>query len=432
MLDSILPAWVVPDPLKSRAVDALGLQVVADRLADRLLPGLSVLTTRARYFTFLCWARQKAGKRLNEPGIHRYEVALAITESCISEDSSDHQKDCTFVGKRNIETYRANYGNHVPRDARVVYKVPAWRAYRASMVAIGLLNENEDYGLTSQGVRAAELFQRAVRFRGSVPQSFTPKACLSDVSLPERTLLRDLLGISLRGTLTDGSSDPRTCRARFGREMRPFFNFDKGFLSPDAVFTARKYQKSGYLSEPANTIRAAMVWEYLCLGLNLLFVGWARAIEERQARAYRRELTMRLAGRRTTQNLAPVELTDVAAADAIAIAVGCLTEAVSRFDRLPTESSSLLDLSTFELARQITCRTQPSSHRARGALEQLLIRHQCAKGDEAWIECDNLSRLDLAKLNRDTKGSWQLPKRVPLHGYRMAAFAQIARDLGGL
>ena len=53
MLSGILPAWVEPDPLRARATDALALQAVADRLADRLLPGLSVLTTRARYFTFL-------------------------------------------------------------------------------------------------------------------------------------------------------------------------------------------------------------------------------------------------------------------------------------------------------------------------------------------------------------------------------------------
>ena len=140
--------------------------------------------------------------------------------------------------------------------------------------------------------------------------------------------------------------------------MRPFF--DKGLLSPDAVFAARKYQKFGHLSEPANTIRAAMVWEYLCLGLNLLFVGWARAIEDGQARAYRRELTARLAGRRTTQNLAPVELTDVGVADAIAIAVGCLMEAVSRFDRLLTESSSLSWTVASLSCPADKCRTQPS------------------------------------------------------------------------
>ena len=165
MLQGVLPAWVEPDPLKSRAVDALGLQVTADRLADRLLPGLSVLTTRARYFTFMCWARQRVGKRLNESEIHRHEVALAITESCLSEADSQHHQDCSFVGKRNIEAYRADYQNRVPRDPRSVYRVPAWRAYRASMAAIGLLNETADYSLTSHGAQAAEFFQRAVRFR---------------------------------------------------------------------------------------------------------------------------------------------------------------------------------------------------------------------------------------------------------------------------
>lgn len=78
MFDKIVPNWVEPDPLRSRAVDALGLQAIADRLADRLLPGLSVLTTRARYFTFLCWARREIGSDVNERAIHQWEVALAI------------------------------------------------------------------------------------------------------------------------------------------------------------------------------------------------------------------------------------------------------------------------------------------------------------------------------------------------------------------
>ncbi len=76
VLHRILPSWVESDPLRSRATDALGLQAVADRLADRLLPGLSVLTTRARYFTFLAWARDVCGGEYQERKIHRYPNRL--------------------------------------------------------------------------------------------------------------------------------------------------------------------------------------------------------------------------------------------------------------------------------------------------------------------------------------------------------------------
>ena len=82
-LRRILPAWVEVDPLRGRAVDALGLQTTADRIADEILPGLSVLTNRARYFPLLAWGRRVCGTRPDEYRIHRIEVALAVRESIL-------------------------------------------------------------------------------------------------------------------------------------------------------------------------------------------------------------------------------------------------------------------------------------------------------------------------------------------------------------
>jgi hypothetical protein len=134
MLRGILPSWVEPDPLRARATDSLGLQATADRLADRVLPGLSVLTTRARYFTFLAWAREVGGRDYQERNIHRREVALALVEASLSEGDADHSKACRFVGSRNIKSRQIPL-DRVPLDPRRVYSVPVWRAYRASMIA---------------------------------------------------------------------------------------------------------------------------------------------------------------------------------------------------------------------------------------------------------------------------------------------------------
>ena len=430
MLTGILPNWVDADPLKSRAVDALGLQAVADRLADRLLPDLSVLTTRARYFTFLCWARQKSGNRLNEGEIHRYEIALAITESRLSEDDPDHRKDCRFVGKRNVESYRSQHSDVVPRDARAVYKVPAWRAYRASMVALGLLDEVAGYRLTDQGIEAAKLFQRAVHFKERTPKPLRDAACLSEVSPPEKRLLRKLLGLSLPGTLEDGVSDPKVRRAKFAREIRQFYR--NGILAPDVVLTHHRYRATGYLPEPANTLRSAAVWEYLSLGLNVLFVGWARAIEAQLPRVYLRAMSHRLGVRRPTASLGTVALDLSDPSHAVGGAISCLAEALRRYDRLSADRRCLLDSEQFEIARRLLAPARPASERVRKALTELLVLHSCSKGDEAWIQCDDLEQLDRARLNRRTKESWQLPKEVSLHSYRMTAFDQILQDVGGL
>ena len=102
------------------------------------------------------------------------------------------------------------------------------------------------------------------------------------------------------------------------------------------------------------------------------------------------------------------------------------------FDQLPLDSRRLLSAEHLEMARRLTDRTKPASHRVQKALAELVVLHGCSKGDEVWIQCDDLEQLDRAKLNRSTKESWQLPKEVSLHSYRMAAFDQILQDLGGL
>jgi hypothetical protein len=298
------------------------------------------------------------------------------------------------------------------------------------MVALGLLDENENYRLTDQGVEAAKLFQRSVRFRESTPKPLRDAACLSGVSPPEKRLLRKLLGLSLPGTLEEGLSDPRVRRAKFAREIRQFYQ--DGLLAPDVVLTHPRYRRIGHLPEPANTLRSAAVWEYLSLGLNVLFVGWARAIEAGLGRVYRRAMSHRLAVRRTTVRLETVPLDVSDPIPGIAGAISCLAEAVRLYDQLSADRRCLLDAETFEIARRLIDRTKPASQRVQKALAELLVLHGCSKGDEAWIQCDDLEHLDRAKLNRSTNESWQLPKEVSLHSYRMMAFDQILQDVGGL
>lgn len=99
----LLPSWVESDPLRGRATDSLGLQSSADRIADVLLPGLSVQTTRARYYSLLVWARRACGKHPDEARIHRLEVALAVREAMLHpKELSDSETEwrCRFVGSR--------------------------------------------------------------------------------------------------------------------------------------------------------------------------------------------------------------------------------------------------------------------------------------------------------------------------------------------
>ena len=422
MLSGILPAWVEPDPLRARATDALALQAVADRLADRLLPGLSVLTTRARYFTFLAWARDEIGADHDERRIHEYEVALVFAEALLSDEDGNHAESCQFVGSRNI---RALPRDRIPQDPREVYKVPAWRAYRASMVALGLIGEAPNFSLTEKGTAAAKFFRKAVRPRKGPSRPLPARACLSAISSSERRYLRDALGLSIRGRLDLQTPDARTRRAAFAREVRSVY-WREG-LSPEAVLPRYEARRTPTLLEPVQTLRTAAVWERLSVGLNTLFTVWVRAIDAGRRRAVERDLTELLSRRLPPPPLGAIALTDETTA--LATGIASLRLALRLNDRLRDGGTQLPDPGAFELARIfISKRRSPRSRVAEG-LAMLLARHRDAKGDDVWVREVGSGQLELA---RDAGEGWTIPTLVRPHAYRMAAFSRVANDLRGL
>jgi hypothetical protein len=95
-LDQLLPGWVtkLDAPVTSR--DPLGLQAASGQLADELLPGLNVFTSRARYYSFLCWALSRAGGELDR--VHRLERLLVLGESLLHHE--EPSEVCPFIGRR--------------------------------------------------------------------------------------------------------------------------------------------------------------------------------------------------------------------------------------------------------------------------------------------------------------------------------------------
>ncbi len=422
VLSGVLPAWVEPDPLRSRATDALALQAVADRLADRLLPGLSVLTTRARYFTFLAWARDESGHDYDEHRIHRYEVALVFAEALLSDEDASHAESCQFVGSRNIRTLPRD---RIPADPRHVYKVPAWRAYRASMVALGLIEGAPRFSLTDAGVDAAKLFRKDVRHRKGPSSQLPGRACLSAISSNERRQIRDVLGLSIRGRLDLESSDVRTRRAAFAREIRPVFSREG--LSPETVLPRYEGRRPPTLPEPLQTLRAAAVWERLSVGLNTLFTVWVRSIDAGRQRHVERDLAHLLSREHPVPPLGAIALTDETAS--LALGIASLRLALRLNDRLRDSGTQLPDPSAFELARIFISKSKGPSSRVADGLAMLLARHRSAKGDDAWVREVGSGQFEIA---RDAGEGWSIPTLVRPHAYRMAAFSRVANDLRGL
>lgn len=421
MLVRVLPAWVEPDPLRSRATDALGLQAVADQLAERLLPGLSVLTTRARYFTFLAWARRRTGREHSESNIHRYEVALAFAEASISSSDELHADGCQFVGSRSVKSIQID---RLPSDPRQAYKVPAWRGYRASMVSLGLLSEGPKFALTDFGNKAAGAFDGAVHYRGGPDRPMPREACLSRPSTTEVRLLRELLGLSLRGRLDPGSPDRRVRRALFARELRPSYWQDWVFPETLLPNYERRFDRS--LPEPGRTMRSAAVWERLSIGLNTIFTVWVRAIAEDRRRACEKRISELVGCRLAVPPMCPIDVEDSSAA--LSTGVASLRYALCLHAELLRRGVELPGSDAFDLAKMFISRSESRRVAVQNAIAMMVDRHLRAKGDDAWVREDSPGRIEIA---RDGSRRWKIPSFVRPHAYRIAAFDRILRDVGG-
>lgn len=179
--------WVEPDPDRERAADPLGLGAQSDRIADRLLPGLSVNTRRARYLSFFCWAVRKSHDQQNPlTSIHRLEAELACEESLGHWNNRDECSD--IVGASRARVYLDGHEKRFPSRPETLYKNMAFAAYRPLMRQLGLITGGRRPSVTEEGEHLAQMFQRA---SGPKPR------CLGDLSGAERTRLRVLRGLDL-------------------------------------------------------------------------------------------------------------------------------------------------------------------------------------------------------------------------------------------
>jgi hypothetical protein len=86
-----LPAWVAHPEMQPGSIDPLGYQAEVDEISNRILPGVTVFTTRVRYMSFLCWAYREA--RGDDSMIDRWEVALSAGE--FSRHKGGDDKKCS-------------------------------------------------------------------------------------------------------------------------------------------------------------------------------------------------------------------------------------------------------------------------------------------------------------------------------------------------
>lgn len=326
LLDAALPSWLVrlDTPLSSR--DPLGLQAAAGRHAEKILPGLNVFTSRARYYSFLCWAI--AGSQRSAPAaahlerVHRLERLLVLSESLAHRDQP---KACSFVGRRRGTAFvRENASESLwalpTRILKNQTSNGALRLYRTSLEDLGLIEEEELEGglglrLTGQGERLAERYGTNLdenmvawaingaeqRRRADTVLGFADKACLSAaIGKRERSILSEcLLGAAINDGTQSALRRRETTRLLFARGLLEAVETREDIASEDAdavtedggaaTAQAESLGNWAFVRELAETmpsselqdLQAASAFELLGLALNQMFSSLLDALADR-------------------------------------------------------------------------------------------------------------------------------------------------------
>jgi hypothetical protein len=174
---ALLPKWLAPHRLPPGSRDPLGFQSHAERIADEMLPGLTVFTSRIGYYGFIAWAIQRLNEfQLTSHGnrrelFHRLERTLVLCEFI---HHGEDDKNCRLLGQRSrSEVLQSAEGNRFGVPKRILRNqesTGSLRLYATSMESNGfailapeLAAENLlPFKLTELGERLAREFEKRI------------------------------------------------------------------------------------------------------------------------------------------------------------------------------------------------------------------------------------------------------------------------------
>jgi hypothetical protein len=188
---ALLPRWLEPYRMPPASRDPLGLQSYAEKLADSLLPDLTVATARIGYYGFLCWAIDLVNRTERPRGTSRQELLNRLERAFVLCEFASHDESdrCPVLGQRSrVQVLASAESGRYRVPARILKNqntAGALRLYVNSMEGMGFLaarSENAVAGklpwdLTDLGRRLENAFRRRL------PDRFADFA-LSDAAKP--------------------------------------------------------------------------------------------------------------------------------------------------------------------------------------------------------------------------------------------------------
>lgn len=367
-----LPYWVESPPLDKGSIDPLGYLAPRERIAEKLLPGVTVATLRARYLSFLCWAIKKTGNRPAE--IDRWEAALSIGEY---RRHLKHDKECSYLGINILNNRKLKNNDPVPRSLHVQ---TARLLYSGLLISCGLAkSDGQSLLLTDTGGRLAELFGSYNHMPISLPAKVwkcEDLPCLSDIKPKERNLLRRAL---LEENVEAAQRRLKTFKEIGKQRMRRLRRNGVASLLIRYLVSA-----SNSSDTPATLLRKAALLELQAVPLIRFFL-----------KLYTTEGTFKGHIPTTTGKLRLYEVRDDEKGLLLLQDVGAHLRKARMFkDAIPPLQFEGLKAAVLEL-------------------------HRTAKADNPWVDEEwRILRRGLA------------PKNLSIHSYRLPAFASLLSDIG--
>jgi hypothetical protein len=385
--------WVLSDPNRERAVDPIGTGMVAERIADRLVPDFSGATMRARYLSFLCSAVRRASASRSPYGfVHHLEAELAVDEAIQHGDAPTSECPGVIGRSRAAKELLRLKGERPTRPERL-YKNTAFSTYRPLLRALGFLETSRTPRLTSAGEELARLYPA----RGSLASR-----CLAQITRGEVGRLCGPLGLDGRTSLGPDS--------RPGRRRATYdYLRSRGSHRLEALTLIGSHQRPPKRSSTvAHWLHVAYAWEVLSLGLALAF---ARLLRSRSISLVTRELRDELRSRPRVPRFEATTPGDQDARDVVAF----LREARRVSEVLPADGIRFV-----QIAQDLVVGKDPGKF-----LRRLVEQHGRAKGGDAWVQLAG----DRIRIIARTKN---LELRPAPRRYRLDAFTQVLADMGRL
>jgi hypothetical protein len=172
---SWLPKWLVAEDQPPSSRDPLGLQADAGKLADGLLPGLTVFTSRAGYFFFLPWIVQQINQQAGLSAAQRREMLNRAERGLVLCETLFHDEqgigDCYHLGQLSKSRLLAGVTTTAVVPERILKNqnnTGCYNLYRNALLSCGVWVEDDEaatrgllpHRLTPRGQRMAQAFAR--------------------------------------------------------------------------------------------------------------------------------------------------------------------------------------------------------------------------------------------------------------------------------